>query len=56
MQCVECDYAHSKVINSEPKNYGETVRRRRECIKCGARFTTEEHIKLKSSNKNNFNK
>jgi transcriptional repressor NrdR len=34
----------SKVVDSRPTDEGLTIRRRRECIKCGKRFTTYEKI------------
>lgn len=40
MICPYCHFPDSKVIDSRPKN--DRIKRRRECIKCGARFTTFE--------------
>jgi transcriptional repressor NrdR len=42
MICPFCGYVDSKVIDSRDVN--ETVRRRRECLGCGFRFTTHERI------------
>lgn len=42
MQCPFCDYVESKVIDSRPTDEGASIRRRRECISCGQRFTTYE--------------
>ncbi|MDR0350157.1 MAG: transcriptional regulator NrdR [Coriobacteriales bacterium] len=42
MRCVSCGYPESKVIDSRPSEDGVSVRRRRECLECGARFTTYE--------------
>lgn len=42
MKCPECGFEESKVIDSRPTE--NRVRRRRECIKCGVRFTTYEII------------
>ncbi len=42
MRCPECGCEESKVIDSRPTE--NKVRRRRECIQCGARFTTYEII------------
>ena len=42
MQCPFCGHEDSKVIDSRDVN--ETVRRRRECLGCGFRFTTHERI------------
>jgi len=44
MKCPFCDYYESKVIDSRPTDEGQAIRRRRECIKCGKRFTTYEKI------------
>lgn len=40
MICPYCNFPDSKVIDSRPKN--DRIKRRRECVKCGARFTTFE--------------
>ncbi|CAB1250982.1 negative regulator of transcription of ribonucleotide reductase nrd genes and operons [Ruminococcaceae bacterium BL-6] len=44
MRCPYCGYEESKVIDSRPTDEGERIRRRRECLKCGKRFTTYEVI------------
>ena len=44
MKCPYCGYEESKVIDSRPTDENERIRRRRECIKCGKRFTTYEII------------
>ena len=44
MKCPFCGYEESKVIDSRPTDEGEKIRRRRECIACGKRFTTYEII------------
>ena len=44
MKCPFCGYEESKVIDSRPADEGERIRRRRECLKCGKRFTTHEVI------------
>ena len=44
MKCPYCAYEESKVIDSRPTDEGEKIRRRRECLKCGKRFTTYEMI------------
>lgn len=44
MRCPFCGFEESKVIDSRPTDEGEKIRRRRECIKCGKRFTTYEII------------
>ncbi|SHH61883.1 transcriptional regulator NrdR [Sporanaerobacter acetigenes] len=44
MKCPFCDYYETKVIDSRPTDEGQAIRRRRECIKCGKRFTTYEKV------------
>ena len=44
MKCPYCGYSESKVIDSRPTDENERIRRRRECLKCGKRFTTYEVI------------
>ncbi len=44
MKCPFCSDEESKVIDSRPTDEGERIRRRRECLKCGKRFTTYEVI------------
>ena len=44
MKCPFCAYEESKVIDSRPTDEGERIRRRRECMSCGKRFTTYEII------------
>lgn len=44
MKCPFCAFEESKVIDSRPTDEGERIRRRRECLKCGKRFTTYELI------------
>lgn len=44
MLCPFCGYEESKVIDSRPTEEGSKIRRRRECLKCGERFTTYEVI------------
>lgn len=44
MKCMFCGYTESKVIDSRSTDEGRTIRRRRECMQCGKRFTTYETI------------
>lgn len=44
MKCPYCAYEESKVIDSRSADDGERIRRRRECLKCGKRFTTHEIV------------
>ncbi len=44
MKCPFCGNDEDKVIDSRPAEEGSAIRRRRECISCGSRFTTYEKI------------
>lgn len=44
MKCPFCGYTESKVIDSRPTDEWSRIRRRRECLECGKRFTTYEII------------
>ncbi|NLO35739.1 MAG: transcriptional repressor NrdR [Clostridiaceae bacterium] len=44
MRCPFCSHDEDKVIDSRPADDGAAIRRRRECINCGNRFTTYEKI------------
>lgn len=44
MKCPYCGFAESKVIDSRPTDESNSIRRRRECLKCGKRFTTYEKL------------
>ena len=44
MKCMYCGHFDSKVIDSRLTEEGTMIRRRRECINCGKRFTTYETI------------
>lgn len=46
MRCQYCNYTDSKVIDSRPTDDGNSIRRRRECLQCGRRFTTYEKVEL----------
>jgi transcriptional repressor NrdR len=43
MTCPKCNSTESRVVDSRPVPNG--VRRRRECERCGQRFTTHEHLR-----------
>lgn len=47
MRCPYCGENDDKVLESRTLGNGETTRRRRECIKCGYRFTSYERIEEK---------
>ncbi len=44
MKCPYCGFVESKVIDSRPTEESNAIRRRRECLKCGKRFTTYEKL------------
>ncbi len=44
MKCPHCDHLESKVLDSRLSKEMDTIRRRRECLKCGKRFTTAERL------------
>jgi len=44
MRCPYCNYPESKVIDSRPTEESNSIRRRRECLGCGKRFTTYETV------------
>lgn len=44
MKCPYCGYKEDKVVDSRSSTENDSIRRRRECLKCQRRFTTYEHI------------
>lgn len=44
MRCPYCTSLDNKVVDSRMGKEGEAIRRRRECLKCGGRFTTYERV------------
>ena len=46
MKCQFCNCADSRVVDSRPTDDGNSIRRRRECINCGRRFTTYEKVEV----------
>ena len=44
MRCPSCGHEEAKVVDSRATKENSAVRRRRECLKCGQRFTTYEYI------------
>ncbi|MCR5752702.1 MAG: transcriptional regulator NrdR [Kiritimatiellae bacterium] len=44
MKCPKCGVDDDKVLDSRPAREGAAIRRRRECAKCGHRFTTFEEV------------
>ena len=50
MRCPFCAHENSQVKDSRPTEDGSSIRRRRQCEDCGARFTTFERIQLRELN------
>ncbi len=44
MRCPRCSFPDDKVVDSRATREGTGIRRRRECLNCGHRFTTHEEI------------
>lgn len=44
MKCPFCGHIEDKVVDSREAKEGDSIRRRRECLRCRRRFTTYEHI------------
>jgi transcriptional repressor NrdR len=44
MKCPYCGHLGDKVVDSRESKEGEVIRRRRECLECGKRFTSYERI------------
>jgi transcriptional repressor NrdR len=44
MKCPYCGHLGDKVVDSRESKEGEAIRRRRECLECGRRFTSYERI------------
>jgi transcriptional repressor NrdR len=46
MICPDCQHRHDKVIETRESRDGHYIRRRRECLRCGKRFTTYEKVEV----------
>ena len=44
MKCPYCNHLKDKVVDSREVGAGDAIRRRRECLSCGRRFTSYERI------------
>lgn len=44
MRCPQCDTTENRVVDTRTSRGGRAVRRRRECLACGSRFTTYEYV------------
>lgn len=45
MQCRNCNYPDSRVVETTKDDRTNQIYRRRECVKCGIRFTTQENLR-----------
>ena len=46
MKCIYCGHEESKVVDSRATEETNSIRRRRECLECGKRFTTYETVEI----------
>jgi len=46
VKCYDCNFLDSKVIESRDLDDSSTIRRRRQCLSCGMRFTTYERMEM----------
>ncbi|MFH2028945.1 MAG: transcriptional regulator NrdR, partial [Nanoarchaeota archaeon] len=46
MKCPYCQHGETKVNDTREAEYSDVTRRRRECLKCGKRFTTYERVEM----------
>jgi len=46
MKCPYCYHSETKVVDTREAEYSDVTRRRRECEKCGKRFTTYERVEM----------
>lgn len=47
MHCPQCDGPENRVVDTRTSRGGRAVRRRRECLDCGERFTTYEYVEAR---------
>lgn len=47
MHCPQCDGPENRVVDTRTSRGGRAVRRRRECLECGERFTTYEYVEVR---------
>lgn len=45
MQCKNCGYPGSSVVKTTHNDFKNLIERRRECLRCGLRFTTHEKLR-----------
>lgn len=46
MNCLHCKYPDSRVVDTRRNDLKNHVERRRECLRCGGRFTTHEQLRF----------
>ena len=46
MKCPACQHTETKVVDSRASKDGLAIRRRRQCLRCGYRFTTYERVEM----------
>lgn len=51
MQCKNCHYPDSRVVYTLNNDFKNHIERRRECLRCGVRFTTHEKLREATPNK-----
>jgi len=51
MHCKSCGYMDSRIVETRRDEKTNQVYRRRECIKCGGRYTTQEHFRENYKNR-----
>ncbi|WP_232219501.1 hypothetical protein [Hydrogenivirga sp. 128-5-R1-1] len=49
MKCPKCGSLHDKVVDTRQSKDATVIRRRRECVECGTRFTTYERLEEEKS-------
>lgn len=48
MRCPSCNGTENRVVDTRTSRGGQAVRRRRECVECGERFTTYEYVETRT--------
>jgi transcriptional repressor NrdR len=54
MQCGKCKYNHTRVVSTDHNDVRNLIQRRRECLRCGKRFTTHEKLREVGTNDDRF--
>lgn len=53
MHCTHCGYPTNRVVDTNQNEKTNTISRRRECLRCGFRFTTQEQLRPPKEKKSN---